>query len=54
MAERTLLTGYNVLDFTHALVGPTPMQLMKGTLDAPRIVLLVRSCKLALAVLNEM
>ena len=28
MAEQTLLTGYKVLDFTHALAGPTTTRLM--------------------------
>ena len=28
MAEQTLLTGYKVLDFTHALAGPTATRLM--------------------------
>jgi len=28
MAEQTLLTGYKVLDFTHAFAGPTTTRLM--------------------------
>jgi crotonobetainyl-CoA:carnitine CoA-transferase CaiB-like acyl-CoA transferase len=28
MGEQTLLTGYKVLDFTHALAGPTTTRLM--------------------------